>query len=207
MAFNIFKKKEVQEAVIYDKNLYILAEVQKQGFVNYMEANGIMVKNFSTEVNKLIFSLIREKSPIRLVIIDYGNGGFKSMDAINNIVGLVTTAAMKKTDEEDSNVTVFTKSGALTKALKDNNVVCDIREYKGASDVVKALMSYNERYITPGAKDIDGAPSADLMSYRYVKEDNKQLEQAIKNSRVSIDINNVNVMADGDSIERFNCKF
>ena len=140
MAFNIFKKKEVQEAVIYDKNLYILAEVQKQGFVNYMEANGIMVKNFSTEVNKLIFSLIREKSPIRLVIIDYGNGGFKSMDAINNIVGLVSTAAMKKTDEEDSNVTVFTKSGALTKALKDNNIICDIREYKGASDVVKALM-------------------------------------------------------------------
>lgn len=205
--FNPFKKKAPKEIVYTDKNLYILTEVQKPGLVNYMQANNMNIKSLSTDVNRLLLGLLREKDPIRLVVIDYGMGGFKSIDAIDNIIGLLSTASQKDLDEDSTgNCTVFTKSGALVNAIKDSKLKVDIQEYKGASDIVRALLKYPERYITPGAQEVEGAPSSDLMSYKYEKDDNKVVE-GLKSSKPTVDILDINPMADGESIEGFNCKF
>lgn len=210
MAFQLFKKKEVKEIVRLDKNLYILSEERKPGLVNYMEANGMHVKFVSDDVNKLIISLLREKDPIRLIIIDYGLGKYKALEAMEGIVGAISSASQKLGTDEDNNCTVFTKNGALINKIKELDVKVDIREYRGASDVVRALLEYPENYVTPGAKDIEGVPSADLMAYTYSWRSDRNLnsERKLKTSKASIDITTVNPTQDGeDNLQSFNCRF
>ena len=207
MGFSLFKKKEVQEVVKLDKNLYILAEVQKPGLVNYMEANDMHVKAISSDINRLLMGLIREKNPIRLVIIDYGIGKFKTLEAINNIIGLISTAQGRLGEDEKHNTTVFTRNGSLLKAIKESGIVVDVRDYKGASDIVKALLEYPETYITAGAKDVEGAPSADLQAYKYEWKDKDTLNKKIKTSKPTIDITNVDPTVGDDMMESFQCRF
>lgn len=210
MAFQFFKKKEVKETIRLDKNLYILAEIRKPGLVNYMEANNMHVKVVATDVNKLILSLLREKDPIRLVIIDYGLGKYKSLEQIESIIGAIGSANQKLGQDEENNCTVFTKNGALINAIKEAKYNVDIKEYRGASDVVRALLEYPEDYVTPGAQDIEGAPSSDLIAYKYSWKSDRALksDRVLKSSKASIDITNVDPTVESDDmLQGFNCKF
>lgn len=205
--FGFLKKKEEEAPVILDKNLYILCDVQKPGFVNYMENNGIHVKCIETEPSRVTLRFIRENMPIRLVVIDYGTGRFKLIEQIDAIVGLISTANNKLGEDEAGNCTVFTKSGALIKELRDGKYNVDIKEYRGGSDVVKTLLSYNESYVTSGAKDINGESEETLIGYQYSWSGDRQ-SVGCKNSTVdSNDIIDKNFIDGDESIESFKVKF
>lgn len=204
-----FKKKEEQQIEFLDKNLYILSEIPKPGIVSYLEANGVHVKKIVTDIDAMILSLIRERDPIRLIIIDFGTGKWKTLDAINNIVGLVSQCT---SEDSTKSTTLFTRNGAITKELKDRKIKVDVRDYKGISDIIRALMEYPENYVTPGAKEFDGAPISDLSAFRYNRDNtdsylkNSEKLDKFRNANI-IDITEVDVQAGGENLTGYNCKF
>lgn len=203
---SLFKKKEVEQVEYMDKNLYILTELPKPGLVSYLEANGIHVKKITTSIDEMILSMIREREPIRLVVVDFGSGKFKTLEAIGNIVGLLDQCS---SDDGVKAATLFTKEGLIKKEIRDKKLDVDVREFKGSSDIVRALSEYRENYITPGAKDFDGAPSKDLKAFKYdwkapkkVNGD-ERLKKFSNPSYMSVE----NLDMSGDALESFNCKF
>ena len=200
--FSRFFKKKEEPIQFEDKSLYILIEAPKSGIVSYLEANGVHVKAVLTDIGATVLALIKDRNPLRLVIVDLGLGTWKNLDSINNIVGLVSQCS-----DTNRDATVFTKNGKLSKELRDTGAEVDIREYKGISDIIRALMEYPENYITPGAIDFDGEPLDSLQNYKYKRKD---LENKVKDNMgeapTFTDVTVVN-MQDGESLEGFKCKF
>lgn len=208
MFSKFFKKKEEQEVEFLDKNLYILSEIPKPGIVSYLEANGVHVKKIVTDIDSMILSLIRERDPVRLIIVDFGAGKWKTLDSINNIVGLVSQCT---SEDNTKATTIFTRNGAITKELKDRKIQADVREYKGISDIIKALMEYPENYVTPGAKEFDGSPTSDLRAFKYDRLDKGNTVNSEKLNRFKdinfIDITEVDIQSGDEELVGFNCKF
>lgn len=156
----------------------------------------------------MFLALIREKSPIRLLVIDYGISKYKTLEAIEELVGLVSTY---QNDEAHNAVTVFTQSGAIRKSLKEHNIDCDIREYRGMSDITKALRSYNEIYVSDGAVDIQGESTGELLNFRMKKlSTNSETEDKLVTVETKFrDLDNLNITKGSaeSSLETFKCKF
>lgn len=207
--FDIFKKKQkIEESEPISKNLYILNEFDKPGIVAYLNANDIKVKRLTCDLSTMFLALIREKSPIRLLVIDYGISKYKTLEAIEELVGLISTY---QNDEAHNAVTVFTQSGAIRKSLKEHNIDCDIREYRGMSDITKALRSYNEIYVSDGAVDIQGESTGELLNFRMKKlSTNSETEDKLVTVETKFrDLDNLNITKGSaeSSLETFKCKF
>lgn len=204
--FGLGRKKKEEVVEYSDKNLYILAEIPKPGIITYLEANGIHVKKIVTSIDAMILSLIKEKNPIRLLIVDFGAGKWKTLENIDNIVGLLEQCV---TEDGTRSSTIFTNNGAITQRLRTKKIAVDIREYKGISDIVRALTEYTENYVTPGAVDFEGAPSSDLSSFVYKPSGISELkgEEKLQKFRNPTFVDISAISMDGDSMDGFNCKY
>lgn len=200
----LFRKKSEAPVEVVDKNLYILLEQEKPGIVTYLESSGMHVKGISTNLNKLMLMLIREKNPIRLLIVDFNNGDWNRKDIADNLVGLVASYS-----NEPHDCTIFTRNSYLRLQLNKRQINADVREFKGASDIVKALLEYNENYVSSGASDFIHENKESLLEYTFNKnEDPKEKEKRLSfGKRKIIDITDINVEASGESLTGYNCKF
>lgn len=202
--FSKFFKRKEEPVQLVDKSLYILIEAPKPGIVSYLEANGVHVKSVTTNIESVISAFIREKNPLRLIIVDLGIGTWKNLESINNITGLISQCS----GFEHRDATVFTRNGKLTKEIRDLQLDADVREFKGISDIIRALMEYPENYITSGAVDFDGENVSDLQSYIYKRTDLPKIvnEQKLEDQAEFIDITQIDTQS-GEELEGFKCKF
>lgn len=191
-----FKKKPEIEVEIVKKEtvLYILLETPKGGIVNYLQGNGIMVRSVDTDIDSTLMKVISETRDLRLIIIDYGVGIFNDRQTRSDIIELVETSS-----SDGKHVTIFTNNGGIGKEITSREIDAQVRNYKGASDIVKELNKYHEVYTVGGATDIEIENQIEFKGEKVDTLD--KLGLFIK----PVDLHILNV--EGNGIQGFNVKY
>jgi len=148
---DIFKRKKIrveQESDVEANsvearhmNLYILAENNRPGIIDYIRSEDKEITFFTSDIEGMENKLLRTVTDTRLIIIDFGFGVMTRHVNREKLVGLVEACSL-----EEREVTIFTHDKTLGYEFKSANSKAVIKKYTGIEDVVTELKKYNEVY-------------------------------------------------------------
>ena len=196
------KSKENVNTQVYpvdkqDMLLYLLVENQKSGIVEYFKEHGVEITKIFESIEDAKVEMLIAVNKVRLVIIENGNGRFITSEARSDIADLVGMA-----DGDSKRVTVlYTNSCIRTDIRKKNKRALesmDIAQYSNTVGVLNKLNSYNERYNSGGASDIQIDKKLDFEGERVRLIGENQAKRELKTDLLKL-------ISDesGDSIRKF----